>query len=102
MANAVKFTPQGGKIGISAEAAEGRFIKISITDSGIGMNNNILENLFNMDVNTSRKGTGGELSTGLGLMICKDFIEKHGSELRIESEVGKGSMFFFTVPAGNS
>ena len=98
VANAVKFTPTGGNISISAQAVTGDNILLSITDNGIGMNTNILDNLFNIDVNTSRKGTDGELSTGLGLMICKDFIEKHAGKLKVESEVGKGSSFSFTLP----
>ncbi|MDO9256106.1 MAG: PAS domain S-box protein [Bacteroidales bacterium] len=97
--NAVKFTPKGGNIRISANATSGNAVEISIADSGIGMNKNIVENLFNFDVNTSRKGTDGELSTGLGLMICRDFIEKNGGQLKVESAVGKGSTFRFTLPA---
>jgi len=102
VANAVKFTPQKGNITVSAELKGENFVEIAVTDTGIGMTKNMIENLFNLDVNTSRKGTEGELSTGLGLMICKDFIGKHGGELKVESESGKGSMFFFTIPAGNS
>jgi CheY-like chemotaxis protein len=63
------------------------------------MNKNILDNLFNINVNTNRKGTAGELSTGLGLILCKDFIEKNNGTLRVESEQGIGSTFFFTLPA---
>ena len=97
--NALKFTPKRGKINIAADITSKGFIEISITDSGIGMDTTIVENLFNLDVNTNRKGTDGELSTGLGLTICKDFIEKHGGELKVESEPGKGSTFSFTIPA---
>ena len=97
--NAVKFTPNGGNISISATALNNNFAEISISDSGIGMSRDLIENLFILDINTSRKGTDGELSSGLGLMICKDFIEKHGGELIVESEIGKGSTFRFTVPA---
>jgi len=96
--NAVKFTPEGGKVQISAWASTENNICISVKDSGIGMNAGLIENLFRLDGNTSRKGTSGELSTGLGLIICKDFIEKHGGELYVESEVGKGSTFRFTLP----
>lgn len=100
VANAVKFTQQGGNISISAAAAD-KFVEISVSDNGIGMNKNIIENLFNLDVNTNRKGTDGELSTGLGLMICKDFIEMHGSVLNVESEAGKGSTFSFMLPCSS-
>jgi len=62
------------------------------------MNQNIIDNLFRINTNTNRKGTEGEYSTGLGLVICKDFIDKHGGNLMIESEEGKGSDFHFTLP----
>jgi len=99
VSNAVKFTPKGGSIIISAKSAAHNLIEISIKDSGIGMNTNMIGHLFCLDVNTSRTGTEGEYSTGLGLIICKDFIEKHGGKLWVESEVGKGSTFRFTLPA---
>jgi len=93
VSNAVKFTPIGGSITISAKQYSNNMILISIKDTGIGMNKNMIENLFRLDVNTSRRGTEGELSTGLGLILCKDFVEKHGGVLRVESEEGKGSTF---------
>jgi len=96
--NAVKFTPKGGNICISAKPGIDDQIEISIKDSGIGMNQNMINNLFRLDENTSRKGTEGETSTGLGLIICKDFIEKHGGKLWVESIEGKGSTFYFTLP----
>jgi PAS domain S-box-containing protein len=96
--NAVKYTNPEGSITISAKYVPGDSVEFSIQDTGIGMSATILENLFNLDVNTSRKGTAGELSTGLGLIICKDFIEKHNGSLQIESGEGKGSTFSFTIP----
>jgi len=99
VSNAVKFTPHGGRIIISAKSAADNSVEISVTDSGIGMNQKMLNNLFRLDVNTNRKGTQGEYSTGLGLTICRDFIEKHGGKLHIESEEKKGSTFSFTLPA---
>jgi PAS domain S-box-containing protein len=98
--NAVKYTPEGGTIHISAQEAGPQLI-ISVKDTGIGMSKTIMENLFNPHANTRRKGTGGELSTGLGLMICKEFIEKHGGSLQFESEEGKGSTFSFNMPGSN-
>jgi signal transduction histidine kinase len=62
------------------------------------MNKELVDNLFRLDVQTSRKGTEGEPSTGVGLIICKEFVEKHGGKLRIESEEGKGNTFYFTLP----
>jgi signal transduction histidine kinase len=101
VSNALKFTPKGGKIMISARMAEKKNVEISVKDTGIGMEKNILDNLFRLDVNTCRKGTEGELSTGLGLLLCKDFIEKHGGKLLIESQEGMGSTFYFSVPMGD-
>lgn len=98
MTNAVKFTPKGGNIFVSAKSVPNNFVEISIKDNGIGMNQNMIDNLFRLDVNTSRKGTEGEASTGLGLIICNDFIKKNKGELWIESEEYKGSTFRFTLP----
>ena len=74
---------------------------ISIKDSGIGMNKTMLDNLFRLDINTNRKGTEGEYTTGLGLIICKDFIGKHGGKLWVESEEEVGSIFHFSLPANH-
>ena len=96
--NAVKFTPKGGDISIAVKPIPNGWVEISVKDSGIGMNKNILDNLFQLDEQTNRKGTEGEPSSGLGLIISKDFVEKHGGKLWVESEVGKGSTFSFTLP----
>ena len=99
--NAIKFTPMNGNIAVTAFINGDNFVEFSIEDTGIGMDKIILDNLFNHDINTNRKGTDGEPSTGLGLLICKDLIEKHQGKLWIESEVGKGSKIHFSLP-GNS
>lgn len=96
--NAIKFTPKGGIITVSAKSISGNSVEISVRDTGIGMNKKLIANLFHLNVNTNRKGTDGESSSGLGLMICKDFIEKSGGKLGIQSSEGKGSVFHFTLP----
>jgi PAS domain S-box-containing protein len=101
ISNAVKFTRKGGKIILSAESADDKTIEISISDTGIGMSEELISNLFRIDVQTSRKGTDGEPSTGLGLLLCKEFIEKHGSIIQVKSEVGRGSTFYFKLQKFN-
>ncbi|HEY5591691.1 MAG TPA: PocR ligand-binding domain-containing protein [Paludibacter sp.] len=97
VSNAIKFTSNGGKIIVSAQLSSEKMVNISIMDTGIGMNKEMIANLFRLDANTNRKGTDGEYSTGLGLIISKDLIEKNGGELLIESEEGKGSLFKLTL-----
>ncbi len=102
LSNAIKFTPNGGKIIISASKHSAQLVKISVKDSGIGMNQHLIDHLFRLDdIQSNRKGTAGEYSYGLGLIICKDYTEKHGGELSIKSTQGKGSTFSFTLPAGS-
>src|SRR5665648_104271 len=99
VSNALKFTPRGGKVNLFAKAIAENSVEISIEDTGIGMSQSIIDNLFRLDVKTNRTGTEDEPSSGLGLMLCKDFIEKHGGKIRIESEVKRGSVVHFTIPA---
>ncbi len=96
--NGVKFTKKGGNVTVSARLTRDNMIEISIADSGIGMSKKMINNLFRLDVNTNRRGTEGELSTGLGLMICKDFVQILGGKLWVESEEGKGTIAHFTLP----
>jgi len=96
--NAVKFTLKGGKVTIAAKSVPGHSVEISVRDTGIGMSPQMVDDLFRLDVQTNRRGTENELSSGLGLIICKDFVEKHGGKLWVESEVDKGSTFYFTLP----
>jgi signal transduction histidine kinase len=97
LSNAIKFTPAGGLIRISAYASEGNFVTISVKDTGIGIAPDMLQKIFMLDANIKTKGTEGELSTGLGLILCKEFVEKHGGKIWVESQEGKGSTFYFTV-----
>ena len=99
VSNAVKFTPKGGKILISASQTDEKTVEIAIKDSGIGMSPSLIDKIFRLDGQTNRKGTEGEPSTGLGLLLCKEFVEKHGGKLWAESVEGKGSTFYFTIPS---
>jgi ligand-binding sensor domain-containing protein/signal transduction histidine kinase len=101
VSNAIKFTHRGGRVTISAREIEGDMVEISVRDNGIGMSSDMVKNLYKIDLLKNRKGTDGEPSTGLGLLICRDFIEKHGGKIVTESEDGKGSVFYFTVPVSN-
>lgn len=98
ISNALKFTPKGGKVNLSAKDSGNKNIEISISDTGIGMSQEMIDNLFRIDVRTNRKGTEGELSSGLGLLLCNEFIGKHDGKIWVESEEGKGSVFYFTIP----
>jgi PAS domain S-box-containing protein len=98
VSNAIKFTNVGGKISIEAISNNNHFIEMKVSDSGIGMPPELKSKLFLLSEKTSRPGTNGEMSTGLGLLLCKEFIEKHGGKIWVESEVGKGSSFYFTIP----
>ena len=96
--NAIKFTAVGGMVRITADRKPDHTIEINISDSGIGMTPELKNKLFLINEKTSRKGTEGEASTGLGLLLCKEFIEKHEGKIWVESEVGKGSTFTFSLP----
>lgn len=100
ISNATKFSSKGGKIVIGATHLPGGIVQVFVKDTGIGMSKEIVENLFMIGVQSNRKGTEGEPSTGLGLIICKDFVEMLGGKIWVESEEGKGSTFYFTIPAG--
>ena len=98
VSNAVKFSHAGEDITVKAILVPDKWLEISIIDHGIGMDKGIMDSLFRIDVKSNRLGTEGEYSTGLGLILCKDFIEKHGGELTVQSQIGKGSIFSFTLP----
>ncbi len=100
VSNAVKFTKPGGSVFISAKSVEENYIEVKVKDNGIGMKQNLIENLFRLDGNVTRPGTDGEVSSGLGLILCKEFIEKHAGKIWVESKVEQGSIFIFTIPAG--
>jgi signal transduction histidine kinase len=95
--NAVKFTNLEGTIRISAKETAA-FIEISVKDNGIGISAKTRHNLFKMDEFQSIAGTSNEKGTGLGLLLCKEFVEIHGGNIWVESAPGKGSEFKFTMP----
>lgn len=99
VSNSVKFTSEGGRIIISDKNVTGDFIEISVSDTGIGMSPFFIKKIFMIEEKTNRKGTAGEQSTGLGLVLCKEFVEKHSGRIWVESEEGKGSTFYFTIPS---
>jgi PAS domain S-box-containing protein len=98
VSNAIKFTPVGGQVKVTADYESDQSVKISISDTGIGMPPEMISKLFLLNEKSNRTGTEGEPSTGLGLLLCKEFIEKHGGIIWVESEVGKGSTFSFVIP----
>ena len=99
LSNAVKFTPKGGKIeiGITETKSSDDYTTIYVRDTGIGMSEDIIDKLFRIDETVTSLGTEGEKGTGLGLILCKEFVEKHGGKIWVESEEGKGSTFYFSL-----
>ena len=97
VSNAIKFTNNGGAININAKQIDSN-VTISVSDNGIGIAPDDLAKLFDISEVLTTKGTAGETGTGLGLLLCKEFVEKHGGKIWVESEVGKGSDFKFTLP----
>lgn len=98
LSNAIKFTQPGGKIWIATKVFNNR-VEVAITDNGIGIEKEKISELFSLESSFSTQGTWNEKGTGLGLIICKEFVKKNSGEIWVESQVGKGTTFFFTLPA---
>lgn len=99
MNNAMKFTPEFGKITIVAESNPSENnVTISISDTGIGIAEDQIKKIFFTDSTETTAGTSGELGTGLGLLLCKDLIQRNGGTFWVKSSLGEGTSFFFTVP----
>ncbi|WP_052812719.1 PAS domain S-box protein [Desulfonatronum thioautotrophicum] len=96
--NSIKFTQRGGEIVITASQSEQQVI-VAVQDNGIGMSEQALSSLFSLEKEKRPLGTEGENGTGLGLMLCKQFIEQHGGHIWVQSEPGKGTTVFFTLSA---
>lgn len=97
LANAIKFTDKYGKIKIEMKKHHQK-VEVSITDTGIGISDDIKDKLFKITEKVTQKGTEDEIGTGLGLLLCSEFIRKHQGEIWVESELGKGSTFKFALP----
>lgn len=95
--NSIKFTPRGGKVILSAEKTNG-YTEISISDTGVGIPEDVKNRLFKIGEKITSPGTNNEKGFGLGLILCKEFVEKMQGEIEVESEVGKGTVFRFSVP----
>ena len=97
ISNAIKFTNSGGTIEVSGND-DGAFMTIAVKDNGVGIGEQFLPKLFRIDEQYRRTGTANERGTGLGLILCKEFVERNGGEIRVESKIGNGSTFSFTLP----
>lgn len=97
ISNAIKFTHKNGEINIKASQTD-KIISIEISDTGIGITNDNLKKLFNLDTIYTQEGTSGEKGTGLGLILCKEFVEKNNGTLYVDSTPGKGSIFVIKLP----
>ena len=99
LTNAVKFTPDNGEVSVmSKKHEEDNSMQVTVKDSGVGIEKDKLNDLFRIDKNTTSEGTKSEQGTGLGLILSKEFIEKHGGKIWAESNPGEGSEFHFTLP----
>jgi signal transduction histidine kinase len=97
MINAIKFTNPSGTVNISAVSNDG-FVEVTVSDNGIGITKKTLKNLFELTAAGTASGTSNETGSGLGLVICSEFVERHGGKIWVESKPGKGSDFKFTLP----
>ncbi len=97
ISNAIKFTQPNGKIVVSA-TSKNNFAEVCVEDTGVGMSKETMEKLFRIDVHHTSLGTANEKGTGLGLIVCKEFVEANGGQIWVESKEGKGSKFYFTIP----
>jgi signal transduction histidine kinase len=100
ISNAIKFTPEGGTVSLKV-LASGSDVMVSVADTGVGMSQEVVDKLFRIDAKISTKGTANEKGTGLGLILCKEFIEKNGGRIWVRSSEGEGSVFYFLLPLSN-
>ncbi|HEX2982852.1 MAG TPA: HAMP domain-containing sensor histidine kinase, partial [Ignavibacteriales bacterium] len=99
LSNAIKFTPENGKVKItSEESADGKSVSVTVEDTGVGISKTDIEKLFIIGSKVMPHGMEEEKGSGLGLILCKEFVEKNGGTIYVESEEGKGTKFIFTLP----
>lgn len=96
--NAVKFTDTGGRVTVAATGDDG-WVAVTVADTGVGMAPELVQRLFRLDEKVTTPGTGGERGTGLGLLLCKELVERHGGRISVSSRLGAGTSFRFTLPA---
>src|SRR5688572_13474923 len=96
ISNAIKFTPEGGTITLKSSRQNGSAVT-SIADTGVGMSQNGRDKLIRLDSKHSTKGTANEKGTGLGLILCKEFVEKNGGKIWVNSKEGEGTVFYFSL-----
>ncbi|MHB8580146.1 MAG: CHASE domain-containing protein [Ignavibacteriaceae bacterium] len=101
LSNAVKFTRADGKVIVKSELSNDDTLTVSVSDNGVGIPEDDLKRLFKIEEKVNSQGTDGELSTGLGLLLCKEFVEKNGGKIWVESKENVGSTFYFTLPKVN-
>jgi signal transduction histidine kinase len=95
--NAIKYTHKAGTIKVMAIQVDHQAF-ISVIDNGVGIDPGMIGKLFKISEKISTAGTEKETGTGLGLLLCKEFVEKHGGQIEVRSELGKGSEFIFSLP----
>jgi len=97
LSNSIKFTEAGGQIKMGVVEESNRYV-VKVADNGVGMAKDVANKIFRIDTKHSTQGTAKEKGTGLGLILCKEFIEKNGGEIWVKSEEGKGTIFSFSIP----
>ena len=101
LSNALKFTPSGGRVELRA-VCDAAAVKVMVTDTGVGLSEENAANLFLVGKRSRQTGTAGEKGTGLGLILCKEFVEKHGGKIGVESTLHHGTTVWFTLPRSDN
>jgi len=99
--NAIKFSKENGKAEITADVKNG-FAEVAVKDNGIGIKEEDISKLFRIDIHYVEIGSAKEKGTGLGLILCKEFVEKHGGKISIESKIGEGTSVKFSIPVAQN